>query len=153
VKNISLIALLLGLLVLPCGFPASAEEILMARSRQPFPEAMLALQESIRDHGYTVSRVQRVDIGLTGMGYQTDKYRIVFMGKIGEIREIVQKAPRMIPYLPLKISIFAEDGQTILVTANPELYAAIAGAAVDPVIFERWESDLRSIFHDVSQTE
>lgn len=152
-KNPPAIAILLALLACQFGLPASAEEILMARSRQPFPEAMLALQASIRDHGYTVSRVQRVDIGLTGMGYQTDKYRIVFLGKIAEIREIAAKAPPMIPYLPLKISIFAEDGQTVLLTANPGLYAAIAGDAVDPVIFERWESDLRSIFHDVSQSD
>ena len=152
-KILPAIAILLALLACQFSLPVSAEEILMARSRQPFPEAMLALQASIRDHGYTVSRVQRVDIGLTGMGYKTDKYRIVFLGKIAEIREIAGKAPQMIPYLPLKISIFAEDGQTVLVTANPHLYAAIAGDAVDPVIFERWESDLRSILHDVSQSD
>jgi uncharacterized protein (DUF302 family) len=125
----------------------------MARSQQPFPEAMLTLQNSIRDHGYTVSRVQRVDIGLTGMGYKTDKYRIVFFGKIDEVRDLAGKASQMIPYLPLKISIFAEAGQTILITSNPKLYAAIAGDAVDPAIFKRWESDLRSIFHDVSLSE
>jgi uncharacterized protein (DUF302 family) len=144
---------LLALLAWQFTLPAGAEQLLMARSRQPFPEAMLALQASIRDHGYTVSRVQRVDIGLTGMGYKTDKYRIVFLGKLDEIREIAAKAPRMIAYLPLKISIFAEDGQTVLVTANPRLYATVAGDALDPVIFERWKRDLRSIFNDVSQSE
>jgi hypothetical protein len=57
------------------------------------------------------------------------------------------------PNFPIKISVFAEDGQTILITSNRRLFAAIAGDAVDPVIFERWESDLRSIFHDVSMSE
>ncbi len=128
---------------------ARAEEIVMVRSALSFPETMLALQESIRDHGYTLSRVQRVDIGLTGMGYKTDKYRIVFAGKPQEIRSLIKKAPQLIPYLPPKISIFAEEEQTILVTAHPKLYAEIAGDAVDPVIFERWASDLQSIFHDV----
>jgi uncharacterized protein (DUF302 family) len=153
VKRFPGYAVLMVLLVWQFGVPVNAEEILMARSLQPFPEAMLALQDSIRDHGYTLSRVQRVDIGLTGMGYKTDKYRIVFLGKIDEVRELEVKAPQMIPYLPLKISIFAEDSQTILITSNPRLYAAIAGDAVDPAIFERWERDLRSIFHDVSITE
>jgi uncharacterized protein (DUF302 family) len=153
VKRFRGYAVLMALLVWQFGVPVNAEEILMARSLQPFPEAMLALQDSIRDHGYTLSRVQRVDIGLTGMGYKTDKYRIVFLGKIDEVRELAVKAPQMIPYLPLKISIFAEDSQTILITSNPRLYAAIAGNAVDPAIFERWERDLRSIFHDVSMTE
>ena len=135
-------------------FPgASAEDVVMARCALSFPEAMLVLQESIRDHGYTVSRVQRIDIGLTGMGYKTDKYRIVFAGKAEEIRYLTENAPQLIPYLPPKISIFAEGEQTILVTAHPKLYAEIAGAAIDPVIFERWTNDLYSIFHDVRMAE
>jgi uncharacterized protein (DUF302 family) len=129
---------------------AIAEEIIMTRSTLPFPEAMLALQESIREHGYTVSRVQRIDIGLTGMGYKTDKYRIVFAGKIDEIREMARRSPQLAAYLPPKISIFAENGHTVLVTLNPEIYAEIAGDTIDPVIFDRWSSDLRSIFHDVN---
>ena len=131
---------------------AVAEDMIMTRSMQAFPEAMLTLQESIAAHGYTVSRVQRIDIGLTGMGYKTDKYRIVFAGKIDEIRELTEKSPQLTPYLPPKISIFAEGDQTILVTINPKIYAAIAGDAVDPVFFDRWESDLRSIFYDVNNT-
>ena len=127
-----------------------AEDMIMTRSVLAFPEAMLALQESITAHGYTVSRVQRIDIGLTGMGYKTDKYRVVFAGKIDEIRELTNKAPQLTPYLPPKISIFAEGDQTVLVTINPKEYAAIAGDAVDPVFFDRWESDLRSIFYDVN---
>jgi len=127
-----------------------AEEMIMIRSMLPFPEAMLALQESIAAHGYTVSRVQRIDVGLTGMGYKTDKYRVVFAGKIDEIRQLTAKSPELTPYLPPKVSIFAEGEQTILVTINPRIYAEIAGDAIDPVIFDRWESDLRSIFYDVS---
>ena len=132
---------------------ADAEELIMTRSVLPFPEAMLALQESISAHGYTVSRVQRIDIGLTGMGYKTDKYRIVFAGKLDEIRMLTEKSPQLVPYLPPKISIFAEGGQTVLVTLNPQLYAEIAGDAVDPVFFDRWTSDLLSIFHDVNTAE
>ena len=139
--------LLCSLLQLPSL--AHAEEIIMTRSVLAFPEAMLALQESIRAHGYTVSRVQRIDIGLTGMGYKTDKYRVVFAGKLEEIRQLTDKAPELTAYLPPKISIFAEGEQTVLVTLNPQLYAEIAGDAVDPIIFTHWESDLRSIFSDV----
>lgn len=127
-----------------------AEDIIMTRSVLAFPEAMLVLQESIAAHGYTVSRVQRIDVGLTGKGYQTDKYRIVFAAKLDEIRMLTERAPQLVPYLPPKISIFAEGEQTVLVTINPERYGIIAGGAVDPVFFKRWESDLRSIFHDVN---
>ena len=148
-KNWFACALLLcSLLQLPSL--AQAEEIIMTRSVLAFPEAMLALQESIRAHGYTVSRVQRIDIGLTGMGYKTDKYRVVFAGKLEEIRQLTDKAPELTAYLPPKISIFAEGDQTVLVTLNPQLYAEIAGDAIDSIIFTHWESDLRSIFRDVN---
>ncbi len=129
---------------------ASAEDMIMVRSVLAFPEAMLVLQESIAAHGYTVTRVQRIDVGLTGKGYQTDKYRIVFAGKLDEIRMLIEKAPQLVSYLPPKISIFAEGDQTVLVTLNPGVYARIAGDAIDPVFFARWESDLRSILHDVT---
>jgi uncharacterized protein (DUF302 family) len=142
------VTLLCGWLLLPALL--AAEEMIMIRSALPFPEAMLALQESIAAHGYTVSRVQRIDIGLTGMGYKTDKYRVVFAGKIDEIRLLKSLSPELTPYLPPKVSIFAEGEQTILVTINPRIYGEIAGDAVDPAIFDRWESDLRSIFYDVS---
>ena len=143
-----MVALFCGWLLLPVLLVA--EEMIMVRSVLPFPEAMLALQESIAAHGYTVSRVQRIDIGLTGMGYKTDKYRVVFAGKIDEIRQLTAMSPELTPYLPPKVSIFAEGEQTVLVTINPRIYAEIAGDAIDPVIFDRWESDLRSIFYDVS---
>jgi uncharacterized protein (DUF302 family) len=148
-SRLLLVVLLLG----QWPVPAAADGLLMVRTALTFPEAMLALQESIRDHGYTVSRVQRVDIGLTGMGYKTDKYRIVFAGKYDEIREVSDKVPELVAYMPPKISIFAEGEQTILVTAHPSLYAGIAGDRVDPVIFDRWESDLLSIMHDVRTAE
>ena len=148
-SRLLLVVLLLG----QWPAPATADGLLMVRTALTFPEAMLALQESIRDHGYTVSRVQRVDIGLTGMGYKTDKYRIVFAGKYDEIREVSDKVPELVAYMPPKISIFAEGEQTILVTAHPSLYAGIAGDRVDPVIFDRWESDLLSIMHDVRTAE
>ena len=148
-SSLLLVVLLLG----QWPVQATADGLLMVRTALTFPEAMLALQESIRDHGYTVSRVQRVDIGLTGMGYKTDKYRIVFAGKYDEIREVSDKVPELVAYMPPKISIFAEGEQTILVTAHPSLYAGIAGDRVDPVIFDRWESDLLSIMHDVRTAE
>ena len=145
--------LLVVLLVFQWPALLHADGLVMVRTSLKFPEAMLALQDSISEHGYTVSRVQRVDVGLTGMGYQTDMYRIVFAGKYEEIREICDKVPELVAYMPPKISIFAEGDQTILVTPHPSLYAGIAGDRLDPVMFHRWASDLESILHDVRTAE
>jgi uncharacterized protein (DUF302 family) len=129
--------------------PAVASDLLMVRTQQTFPEAMLTLQNSIREHGYNVTRVQRVDVGLTGMGYKTDKYRVVFVGKPGEIQYLVDKYPQLAAYMPPQISIFAEEEDTVLITANPILYADMIDNEKDKVIFRRWESDVYSVFEDL----
>ncbi len=129
--------------------PSMANELLMVRTQQTFPEAMLTLQSSIREHGYEITRVQRIDVGLTGMGYKTDKYRIVFVGKPKEIQYLVDKYPVLAAYMPPQISIFAEHGETVLVTANPMIYAEMIDDDADKVMFRRWESDVYSVFDDI----
>ena len=128
---------------------ASASDMLMVRTQQNFPEAMLTLQNSIREHGYEITRVQRIDIGLTGMGYKTDKYRVVFVGKPEEIQHLVDKYPVLSAYMPPKISIFAEQDETVLVTINPMVYADMIDDEAGKVMFKRWESDVYSVFDDM----
>lgn len=129
--------------------PLLASDLLMVRTQQSFPEAMLTLQNSIREHGYEVTRVQRIDIGLTGMGYKTDKYRVVFVGKPKEIQYLVEKYPVLAAYMPPQISIFAEQDETMLVTANPRIYGEMIDDEADKVLFKRWESDVYSVFDDI----
>ncbi len=130
-----------------------AGDLLMVRTKQTFPEAMLTLQTSVKEHGYAITRVQRIDIGLTGMGYKTDKYRVVFVGKPDEIQYLIDKYPVMAAYLPPQISIFAEEGETVLVTANPMIYAEMITEEADKVLFQRWESDVYSVFDDIRDAE
>lgn len=128
---------------------AWAEDIIMVRSRQPFPETMNALQNAILDHGNVVSRVQRVDIGLTKAGYKTDKYRIVFYGKHDELKKITDEHPELMAHLPLKISIFSEGDETLLVALNPEFLKGAFSSPEMDIVYRRWENDLRSILDQV----
>lgn len=123
-----------------------ADNMMMARTTQGFPEAMAELQNLIKSKGYVISRVQRVDIGLTKSGYKTDKYRVVFYGKPDEIRRLSRRYPELTAYLPLKISIFAEQRDTIMVTANPQ-HLSKAGDKELTLAIEQWEKDLVDIFH------
>lgn len=142
-----LLSLLVGLL------PVQAEELLMVRSKQNFPEAMLTLQGAIEAAGYTLSRVQRVDIGLTASGFATDLYRVVFLGRIDEVRELTARHPELTPYLPLKIAVFAEGGDTLLVSYNPvEFGRMYPDPALQPY-FMRWARDLQNILEVVRETE
>ena len=130
-----------------------ASDLIMVRTQQDFPEAMLTLQTSVREHGYSVTRVQRIDIGLAGMGYKTDKYRIVFVGKSEEIQYLINKYPVLAAYMPPKVSIFAEKDETVLVTANPKIYADMIDDEEDKILFKRWESDIYSVFDDIRNAE
>lgn len=145
-KIIVLLGLGLGL-----GATAWAETLLMARSPQNFPEAMLSLQGTIVEHGYTVSRVQRVDIGLTSSGFATDKYRIVFFGKPAEVRELSRRYPELIPYLPLKLTIFAEKEETLIVTANPEIFRAMVPDPRFAPVIDRWSRDIQSMMESLRE--
>ncbi len=141
-----------AVLLLAMAITAHADELIMVRSPQKFPEAMLTLQTSVKEHGYNITRVQRIDVGLTGMGYKTDKYRVVFVAKPDEIHYLVKKYPQLIPYMPPKVSIFAENDETVLVTANPNIYAELVDEE-DKVLFRRWYSDIQSVFDDIRNAE
>ena len=154
-KQLLLNISLLFLLVSPAvnAEHLSAAHINMVRVKQGFPETMLRLQEVIKEHGYTLSRVQRVDIGLTGMGYTTDKYRVVFFAKHDEFRWLIKHHPEYIPYLPLKIAVYAEDKDTILVVYSPQVLFRPKTGELQKII-ARWDRDLTSMFramHDYSE--
>ena len=146
-QAVCLLALLAWLL------PAQAEDLLMVRSKQNFPEAMLTLQGAIEAAGYTLSRVQRVDIGLTASGFATDMYRVVFLGKLDEVKYLTEHHPELIPYLPLKIAVFAEGNDTLLVTYHPEQLANLYSLPELRPYFTRWARDLQNIFEAVRETE
>ena len=129
------------------------DRLMMVRSKQSFPETMTSLQEAISLQGYTLSRVQRVDIGLTRSGYKTDKYRIVFFGKTDEIHRLSKQHPDLIPYLPLKIAIFAEGDETLLITANPRAFEKMYPEKDLQKIFERWYVDIKQLLEVVQNAE
>lgn len=143
-----------GVVIALLSASAVADEyLLMARSKQGFPETMLVLQSSIKEHGYTLSRVQRVDIGLTASGFQTDKYRIVFFGKLDEVRDLKQRYPQLIPYLPLHMTIFAEGEDTLVVAEDLTLLPELASTPELSMLFQRWKNDVLSIMDELRRSE
>lgn len=131
---------------------SQAEGLMMSRTKQTFPEAMLKLQETIRDLGYKISRVQRIDIGLTKSGYATDKYRIVFFGTEKETKLISNKYPHLIPYIPWKIAIFAEQQDTLLVSADPLEFTNKQHPGADKYLL-KWKNDIQEIMTVLRQSE
>jgi uncharacterized protein (DUF302 family) len=124
---------------------APADELLMVRAERPFPDAISDLQIAIQDHGYQVTHIQRVDVGLASGGYTTAEYRLVFFGKPEEMHEIEDRRPELLPYLPLKIVIFAEGDGTLALAYNPAILQTFFKIDSLQPQFERWEKDCRSI--------
>lgn len=142
------------LLVMLLASPAlAAQDLFMVRSQLSFPEAMLVLQQSIGESGYRISRVQRVDIGLTKSGYKTDKYRVVFFGDLDEFNAVSDQHPELIAYLPLKISIFAENGETLLMASSFKHLRPFYSSPDLQSQFDRWESATREILERVRVAE
>ncbi len=132
---------------------AIADDLLMVRSAQDFPETMATLQAAIKKTGNTLSRIQRIDVGLTKMGYKTDKYRVVFYGKLDEINKLVESFPELIPYLPLKIAIFSENNETVLTATNPERLSEMYPNKNLKPIFLTWAKDLIQIMDEVQTAD
>ena len=148
-----ILALITGLpgLVLGINLAGSAAlpaepAFLQARCDQDFPEAMSFLQNSIRQRGYTISRVQHVDKGLKQRGYQSLKYKVVFFGKADEIDDIRLHYPQLLPYIPLSITITQQERFNIISGLRPKKLAAMFTSRLPMDFFERWEKDFNYIF-------
>ena len=131
---------------------SQASGLMMTRTKQTFPEAMLKLQDIIVSTGYIVSRVQRIDIGLTKSGYETDKYRIVFFGDKNEIAALSKNYPHLIPNIPWKIAIFAEQQDTLLVSADPMQFSDKRYPGADKYLL-KWKKDIQKMFTYIREND
>ncbi len=143
--------LLSFLLLMLISLPLHADHLIMVRAHKPLAATLGQLRQAIQKQGYTVSRVDMVNIGLLGMGYTSNKYRAVFFGKAGELDELAQKYPRLVPYLPLRIAVFAEGDSTLLVTINPSTYGSFLPAEKPAELLNRWQKDIEEILSHVSR--
>ena len=131
--------------------PAAADGLIMVRMDKPFPEAMALLQSAISSRGYTVTRLQQVNENLERREFKSDMYRVVYFGKLDEVKQVTARQPGLIPFLPLNITIFAEGEQTILVSSHPQtLRQFFPDPALNPV-FDHWESDIVSIMDELRE--
>ena len=133
--------------------PAMADGLLMARTNSQFPESMTLLQSAISSHGYTITRLQQVNENLAKRHFASDMYRVVYFGKYDEIKQVTDKHPELIPFLPLNITIFAEGDQAILVASQPRMLEAFFPDPDLKPVFERWEKDMEAIIDQVRESK
>lgn len=144
---------LAAILLLMVSGPLLAGDLLMVRSKLPFPSALAAVQTDISARGYTVAEVKNVDLGMQLMGYLSENYKSVSFGKADEIEALTRLHPELAPYLPPQILVFSERGDTLLVATSPAYLAKLFPHADMAAIFARWEADLRAMLESVRDAE
>ena len=128
----------------------AVQPLLMARSQLRAEQAMEILKETIQEYGYTIAHVQRCDGGMAEFDYKTDFYRVVFFGRLDEVRGILKSYPEMAPFLPLKIAVIAEKDETLITTLDPRALGPLYGN--DPKLqlqFARWYNDLHAMLEEL----
>lgn len=111
----------------------------------PFPEAMALLQEAIVSRGYTVSRVQHVDKGLRLRGYETGLYRVVFFGHPQQMARVRLDYPALIPYLPLKVTLFESKEHVVASALQPATLSSFFDDKKIRQLLEGWQKDVTTI--------
>jgi len=146
-----LIAAILGML-LSLSASGAEQTLIMTHSAAKAQRAMDVLKETILEYGYSVAHIQKCDGGMAQFHYKSDFYRVVFFGKVDEVRSILKRHPEMSPYLPLKIAVVAENEQTLLASVDP---VALAPLFPDDqqlqVQFARWHNDIQSMLDELQQ--
>lgn len=141
---------LLALILLLSSPSVLAENLIMLRVNLSFDETMIAIKDKLEEYGYRIAHIQKCDTGLGDSGYKTDLYKSVFFGKLGEVRELSALYPQIIPFLPMKMAVIKEDDSVVLSILNPSTLSEFYSEPALHVQFQRWESDIRAIFAELS---
>lgn len=130
-----------------------AENMIMLRVNNSYDNAMISVKEKLKGYGYQIAHIQKCDGGMKSMGYISDEYKVIFFGKLKEVRELSKKYPQIIPYIPLKIAVIKEKDSVVLVASNPSSLSPYFKQKELHTQFERWENDIRAIFKEISDVE
>ena len=128
---------------------ANEDNLLMIRTVEPFEIAMEKIQRLLEEYGYSVAHVQRCDGGLNDFDYETDYYRVIFFGKYEEVKALSHDYPELIPFLPLKFLVFAENDETVIVSLDPQTLANYFDNPELKNQLKRWHNDINEMFSEM----
>jgi uncharacterized protein (DUF302 family) len=124
---------------------ASADPSFIQRDTDlDYPEAMSSLQEAVRGAGYTLAFIQPVDRGLRRVGIDAGVYRVVHIDIGAQASSALIGHPELAAHLPLRISLYAQDGKLTLSALRPTLFAPDLDGPTGQIL-RQWEHDLESI--------
>jgi uncharacterized protein (DUF302 family) len=128
---------------------ATESKFMTIQCKSNFTDTMVHLQEVLLERGYNSLRVQKIDVGLQNHGYESDKYRIIFYSKTGEIETLKNNYPVLIPFLPHKITIYSDKNQTVVNALRPKALGELFYAPEILEILSRWDDEMRIIMNEI----
>ena len=131
---------------------AAADDMIMGRVPLRAEIVIEYVTSSIEEHGYSIAHIQLCDGGMADFGYKSDLYRVVFFGKIDEVRAISGQYPELVSYLPLKMAVIAEKDETLLAILDPEALGPFFADEAVRIQLGRWKNDIASIFDDIRRS-
>ncbi|CAA6804575.1 MAG: Unknown protein [uncultured Thiotrichaceae bacterium] len=138
------------LIIGPATAHAGQDDLLSARTTKPFDETLSMAGEALEKHGFTVAHVQKCDGGLHAMGYETGHYRVIFFGRLEEVRELSKTHPQLIPLFPFKLAVYADNNDTVISVINPAGLGNMLQA--DPVLKEKlrqWKQEFKDVLNEI----
>lgn len=133
--------------------PAADSKILVARVQHDFDSTLEIVQKVLQKNGFKVAHVQRCDGGLKEMGYETDKYRVVFFGRLSEVHEMSESHAELIPFMPFKLLIYAEGKQSVISILNPESLIDMVRDKSVITQLEEWHTQFVSVLDQIQRAE
>ncbi len=128
------------------------DSMLLTRTDHNFKDTLEIVKKVLHENGFEVAHVQRCDGGLKHMGYDTDKYRVVFFGRIEEVRKLSKEHVELIPFFPFKVLVYAEGDQSVVSIMNPEsLKTTIKDKALNAKL-EQWKNEFVQILEQTQNS-
>lgn len=142
---------LLTLLLGGTAANAGQDDVLTVRVGQSFAETLTNAGAILEKHGFTVAHIQKCDGGLHQMGYETDHYRVIFFGRLAEVRELSKTHPQLIPLFPFKLAVYAEGNDSIMSVINPAGLEAMLQADDElKAQLRQWEREFTAVLQAVA---
>ncbi len=126
------------------------DKILLAHTSHDFDTTLAMVKKQLAAKNYQIAHVQRCDNGLKKMGYEVNKYQVVFFGRIDEVRELTTKHAELAPFLPFKILIYVEGDKTAISIMNPEMLKPMVTDEALVAKLEQWKRDFVAVLEQSS---
>lgn len=145
----------------PAGWAQSGrlektEHFYIVRTTESFEDAILSLTEAIQRRNYVVTGINSLDETLQsrrdaigGPAFEYERYKVIGFCNLSLADEAIRVSPRIGAFMPCRVLVYRQAGETVIVTFRPAFLAAAFGADMAPLV-QRADEDILAILEAVA---